>query len=144
MTDRFDPTALPIFGATPPAETPPNGHQQVPTISLAPTPTSARSLAGPIAGAAPVRAAAVPAPATVPPVPARPAVIAPGGIDWHQVAMLRAQASDQLTAALGEDRGMDPETERELGRTVEGLGVLRPTATDGGAHLLERFEIRIA
>jgi pilus assembly protein CpaF len=118
MTDRLDPTALPIFGATPPAETPPNGHGQVPTISLASPSTSARSLAGPIAGAAPVRAAAVPAPASVPPVPARPAVIAPGGIDWHQVAMLRAQASDQLTAALGEERGMDPETERELGRTI--------------------------
>ena len=112
MTDRLDPTSLPIFGATPP-----NGHHQVPTISLAPSPVapSARSLAGPIGGVArsPERPAPAPAPTAVPPPAARPTGVAPGGIDWNQVAMLRAQASDQLTAALGEERGMDPETERE-------------------------------
>ena len=32
--------------------------------------------------------------------------------------MLRAQASDELTAALGDERGTDPETECELGRAI--------------------------
>lgn len=41
-----------------------------------------------------------------------------GSIDWKQVAALRSQASEQLTAALGEERGADLETERELGRAI--------------------------
>ena len=34
MTDRLDPTALPIFGATPPAETPPNTATQTAKSSM--------------------------------------------------------------------------------------------------------------
>ena len=40
------------------------------------------------------------------------------GIDWQQVALFRSHASNQLTAALGEDRGQDRETEREIGRAI--------------------------
>ena len=47
-----------------------------------------------------------------------PAMTAAGEIDWQQVAMLRSLASDQLTSALGEQRGLDQETERELGRSI--------------------------
>lgn len=41
------------------------------------------------------------------------------GVDWQLVAAFRAQASDQLTRALGEDRAaLDPTAERELGRSI--------------------------
>jgi len=43
--------------------------------------------------------------------------------------MLRSQASDQLTAALGEERAMDPETEKELGRAII-QELLQTTAAD--------------
>ena len=117
MTDRLDPTSLPIFGTPTPVQAPPNGHQPAPTISLIPAPVrpAARSLAGAIGSAPPTEA---PRPAAAPPAPSRTVGIAPDGFDWPQVAMLRAQASDQLTAALGDERGADPETERELGRAI--------------------------
>ncbi|GAA1988770.1 hypothetical protein GCM10009718_27940 [Isoptericola halotolerans] len=58
------------------------------------------------------------APAQAPaPAPTRAPAQA-GSIDWKQVAALRSQASEQLTAALGEERGADLETERELGRAI--------------------------
>ena len=58
----------------------------------------------------------------------RPATPA-GKVDWQQVAVFRAQASNQLTAALGDQRGMDPETERELGRAII-LELLQSTAAE--------------
>ena len=135
MTDRLDPTSLPIFGAPTHSQPPPNGHP-VPTITVLPAPPApsrpaARSLAGPIGtpAQAPFVATAPAAAPILDKVTTRPAGVAPAGVDWQQVAMLRAQASDQLTAALGEERGMDPDTERELGRTII-QELLQTTAAD--------------
>ncbi|MFE5339685.1 ATPase, T2SS/T4P/T4SS family, partial [Isoptericola sp. NPDC056578] len=41
-----------------------------------------------------------------------------GAVDWKQVALLRSQASEQLTNRLGEERGIDLDAERELGRSI--------------------------
>ena len=42
-----------------------------------------------------------------------------GRVDWSQVAMFRSQASERLSAALGEDPGrLDREGQRELGRSI--------------------------
>lgn len=57
------------------------------------------------------RARATPA---VPAVPATPTV----KIDWHQVALFRAQTSERLVERLGEDKGKDLEAERELGKEI--------------------------
>lgn len=43
---------------------------------------------------------------------------APADMDWNQVAVFRSQASDQLTAALRNERDIDAETQRELGRSI--------------------------
>lgn len=136
MTESpMDPTNLPIFGGhTEPQEL--NGHGMSPTAqALAgrvtiraadppPVPTQAASN-----GAGP---AVLPTYLDLPsgplPAAARPAVPS-GAVDWQQVAMLRAQASAQLTAALGDQRGMDPETERELGRAII-QELLQTTAAD--------------
>jgi pilus assembly protein CpaF len=45
-------------------------------------------------------------------------IVADWQINWQEVALLRAQASDQLSAAVGEDRTMDPDAEREFGRSI--------------------------
>ena len=43
----------------------------------------------------------------------------PGGVDWSVVAALRAQASERLSAALGEDRArLDRSAQQELGRAI--------------------------
>src|SRR4051812_41692378 len=42
-----------------------------------------------------------------------------GGVDWSMVAVLRAQASQRLSTALGEDRArLDRQAQQELGRAV--------------------------
>ena len=46
------------------------------------------------------------------------ATTAPGAVDWKQVALLRSQASEQLTNRLGEERGIDLDAEREIGRSI--------------------------
>ena len=47
------------------------------------------------------------------------AVSGPGGVDWSVVAALRAQASERLSAALGEDRArLDRSAQQELGRAI--------------------------
>jgi Flp pilus assembly CpaF family ATPase len=55
-----------------------------------------------------VRPAARPAPAAAP----------AAKIDWHQVALFRAQASERLVERLGEDKGKDLDAERELGKQI--------------------------
>jgi len=137
----MDPTNLPIFGG----DTHPqalNGHAASPTaqafagrVTVHPSPPPLLAHHTPLDGSGP----------TVPPTylelpsgPSRPSGTQPaavkpsaptGPVDWQQVAMLRAQASDQLTAALGDQRGMDPETERELGRAII-QELLQTTAAD--------------
>ena len=45
--------------------------------------------------------------------------MAPAEVDWSVVAVLRAQASDRLSAALGEDRArLDRPAQQELGRAI--------------------------
>ncbi len=39
-------------------------------------------------------------------------------IDWKQVALFRSQASDRLSAATTDERGRDPEMDKELGRSI--------------------------
>lgn len=138
-----DPTHLPIFGGSDE-----HGPSAVPSPAPAVTPPrrpGAYALAGPISRqdhrSAPVYVSSF-APTLVPPPPPPPAdasrlptdtqpipvvpaaearqtaIRAESRIDWKQVAFYRARASDQLTAALGDERGLDPEAERELGRTI--------------------------
>jgi len=112
-----DPSNLPIFNRA--------------GIATAPRPAGAHALAGRISTAAPTAPVAPSAtgpsqfidlPSNEHAAPAfehRPVGTTPQGrIDWHLVAMLRSQASDQLTGRLGEERGMDLEAERELGRSI--------------------------
>ena len=44
--------------------------------------------------------------------------VPPVKIDWHQVALFRAQASERLVERLGEDKGKDLDAERELGKDI--------------------------
>lgn len=39
-------------------------------------------------------------------------------IDWKQIALFRSQASDRLSAATTDERGRDPEMDKELGRSI--------------------------
>ena len=41
-----------------------------------------------------------------------------GRVDWAQVALFRAAASDRLGAALASDPGLDRDGQRELGRSI--------------------------
>ena len=138
-----NPTDLPIF--TTPSPSPPDNVVRHPAAHalaghIAPGRTSAPGVPaampdrsghhGTVAGTAPTHADlpdALPVGTTSAP---RPWISDEDvEIDWQQVALLRSQASDQLTAALGEDRGMDPETEREQGRAII-QELLRTTAAD--------------
>lgn len=124
-----DPTSLPIFGgrSEPPAH---NGHASAPGARSLAGSLSARPLPAPTAVVSP-QPAALPTyldlPTPQPTPPRHPGQFE--GLDWTQVAILRSQASDQLTAALGEERGMDLETERELGRAII-QELLQTTAAD--------------
>lgn len=40
------------------------------------------------------------------------------GIDWGLIAAFRGQASEQLSAAVGEDRSLDPQAQQQLGRAI--------------------------
>uniref|UniRef100_UPI000AA32BA3 CpaF family protein n=1 Tax=Kribbia dieselivorans TaxID=331526 RepID=UPI000AA32BA3 len=51
------------------------------------------------------------------------------GVDWTQVAVLRAQASEQLTTALSERAYLDAAGQRELGRAII-LELLQTTAAE--------------
>lgn len=53
----------------------------------------------------------------VPKAPAAPPAPAVK-IDWHQVALFRAQASERLVERLGDDKGKDLDAERELGKEI--------------------------
>ncbi len=139
-----DLTDLPIFGGTGAPEPPEPLDLRSRHTHLQPVwppdhgprrRPSAADLAGQITGRRPAPPARTPQPPpgqSAPPQPAapifrsrptipdgRPAGPTPGsGIDWKQVSYFRSQASDQLTAAIGDERGMDRETERELGRAM--------------------------
>ena len=107
-----DPSALPLFAATPPEPRPGrvrsqfsmrpaiNGHE--PT-SL-PLPIGGHTVAANGAGA---------------PAARRRSADEHQGIDWALVADFRAQASDQLSAAIGADRGrLDRAGQEQLGRSI--------------------------
>jgi pilus assembly protein CpaF len=66
--------------------------------------------------------------------PAAPAVPAVK-IDWHQVAIFRAQASERLVERLGDDKGKDLVAERELGKQI-----IQTLLEDAAADLLHDGE----
>lgn len=112
-----DPTELPIFGG-PPHGVEPDGPTLNPITQM--RRPAAHALAGPI-GSHPADDRPRLVPVDTPVAPSAPRIPPPPhlGIDWQQVAMLRSQASDQLTAALANSgRGTDPETEKEIGRAI--------------------------
>lgn len=122
-----DPTSLPIFNGSRGEERTARGTVQVPRRA------GAHALAGQI-NPTPHHAPAA-TPPSLPPVPGPgpseghvvldlPAPTTAGaqrasldGVDWKKVAELRAQASNQLGAALGQEP-VDRETEREIGRSI--------------------------
>lgn len=126
----MDPTNLPIFGG----DTYPqalNGHTASPTAQALAGRVTVHPSTPPLVHHAPLDGsdpAALPTYLDLPSKPSgprgtqstgpvRPA--APTGpVDWKQIAVFRVQASNQLTAALGDQRGVDEETERELGRAI--------------------------
>ncbi|WP_307815614.1 CpaF family protein [Myceligenerans indicum] len=56
-------------------------------------------------------------------------------MDWQQVAMFRAQASERLVERLGEDRGKDVAADKETGRKI-----IRTIIDDAAADLLHDGE----
>jgi pilus assembly protein CpaF len=133
-----DPSALALFAPAPPERPAPaqrrpgrvrsqfsmrpptNGHQpatrsapppaQQSATHLTSRPSSLSALVGEDAGSA--RGAARPA-------AGRRTAGEQEGIDWALVAALRAQASDQLSAAIGQDRArLDRPAQEELGRSI--------------------------
>lgn len=119
MSQTPDPFDLPIFGAARPTDPRPG------EASDGPGPVG-QALAGHIEPATSpgVTAPAHTSPTAIPGLsPATNEALAssqgtPLDIDWAQVALFRTQASEQLTAALGEGRHQDRETEEEVGRTI--------------------------
>lgn len=59
------------------------------------------------------------------PAPAEPSV----QVDWQQVAVFRARASERLVEQLGEDRGKNLDAEKEIGREIIGT-ILDDAAAD--------------
>jgi len=107
-----DPTALPLFAATPPEPKPGRVRSQFSmrpaTEGHEPTPLSRQNWDHPVA-----------ANGGGPPVVRRRSADEHEGIDWALVAAFRAQASDQLSAAIGEDRGrLDRAGQEQLGRSI--------------------------
>ncbi|MGF0118788.1 CpaF family protein [Promicromonospora sp. Marseille-Q5078] len=119
-----DPTSLPIFGGTDPSTT-----TRPPAHALAGAIGAARTNAS-VPTAASVSTAVLDWPDHDDASPAgeEPPGVA-GSIDWKLVALLRSQASEQLTSALGDERGTDLDSERELGRALI-QELLQSTAAD--------------
>lgn len=148
MTDqRIDPTSLPVFGAVDDAAAPTDAIRHLeaaplPVVSHSPAQPAApaaHALAGRLPASKPASPwpVQVPVPAEAPagsdaahtfsrqvPVHARPTITlpAPGEssvqVDWQQVAVFRAQASERLVQELGEDRGKNLDAEKEVGREI--------------------------
>lgn len=107
-----DPTALPLF-ATAPAVSAPLARSSV-AVRLASAPANPSALPTHIDGLLPAGVDAFVAQLQ----PDRGSLSA-DGLDWGLVAAFRSQASDQLTSALGDERGrLDRETQQELGRSI--------------------------
>lgn len=104
-TSATDPTNLPLFA--PPANSPPRQGRVRSQFRLNPTSSTSTQ-------------ADSPAPQPPPRPPARqPGDVGVPGIDWSLVAAFRSQASEQLSAALGDDRSrLDRQGQRELGRSI--------------------------
>src|SRR4051794_25969495 len=105
-----DPSGLPLF-APPPS--PARGRVRS-TFTLSDRLAAAAEGRSSRAGQ-PFRVVRTPAPARPAPAPAP----VPRPVDWSVVAVLRSQASDRLSVALGEGRDrLGPGAQRELGRAV--------------------------
>jgi pilus assembly protein CpaF len=107
-----DPTALPLFAAMAPEPRP--GRVRSQFSMRPPTPGSEPVLLPPKVGDHPVSAGG--AGASIARVRSADEH---RGIDWAVVAAFRSQASDQLSSALGQDRGrLDRAGQEELGRSI--------------------------
>lgn len=118
-----DPASLPIFNPPAPTGPPRNGHRRpaaATRLRLAspdPVPAARPRVPGEYASTSPNGLGLPPAP-TAGSVRTRRAREGEG-LDWQLVAAFRAQASDQLTRALGEEHGgLNRDAERELGRSI--------------------------
>ena len=102
--DSSDPTSLPLFAAQPQ----PRPGRVRGSFSMAPGDGEARSAPRHVA------------PAGDDPAHALPRIHPYGGdLDWELVTAFRQQASDRLSAALGEERGhLTTAAQRERGRTI--------------------------
>jgi pilus assembly protein CpaF len=107
-----DPSALPLFAATPPDPRPGRIRSQ---FSMRPA-TDAHE---PTLLPRPIGGHPMAANAGVMPAARRRTADEHQGIDWALVAAFRSQASDQLSAAIGEDRGrLDRAGQEQLGRSI--------------------------
>jgi pilus assembly protein CpaF len=107
-----DPTALPLFAATPPEPRPGRVRSQFSMRPAAqghePAPLPRQIWGDPVA-----------ANGGGPPAVRRRSADEHQGMDWALVAAFRSQASDQLSAAIGEDRGrLDRAGQEQLGRSI--------------------------
>ena len=109
INGHADPAALPLF-APPPAQRPGRVRGGFTMTPTAVTPTTVTPRPEAHDGVTDRAAVAVPAALH------RPYA---GDLDWGLVAAFRQQASDRLSAALGEDRGhLTAPAQRERGRTI--------------------------
>lgn len=149
----FDPTSLPLFAhqGVPDEQT---GHRDEVAQRLAagagsvspydrraapgdtpPPPSWGTTPAAPDrAGPLPLDPAPAPAPAfagyaTVPAQRLTGDIAHDSGLDWSQIAELRTQASEMLTGALQDHRHLEPEAQRELGRSII-VELLQTTASN--------------
>ena len=107
-----DPTALPLFAATPPEPRPGRVRSQ---FSMRPNTDGHDPIPGPRQN----WREPVDAHSGGPPAARRRTADEHQGIDWALVAAFRSQASDQLSAAIGEDRGrLDRAGQEQLGRSI--------------------------
>jgi len=107
-----DPSALSLFAATPPEPRPGRVRSQ---FSMRPN-TDGHD---PIPGPRQIWGDPVVVNGYGPPAARRRSADEHQGIDWALVAAFRAQASDQLSAAIGEDRGrLDRAGQEQLGRSI--------------------------
>lgn len=120
-----DPTALPLFAAAPPATKPGRVRSQFslrpPTDGHEPT-SLPRQINGHPVGTNSANG----------PTARQRTADEHQGIDWAVVAAFRSQASDQLSAAIGADRGhLSRAAQEELGRWI----ILELLASEAGGNL---------
>jgi pilus assembly protein CpaF len=112
--DSDDPADLPLFAAAPA----PRPGRVRSTFSLRIDPVTGRD-DGEASAASPPEAFLVRNPPQAWGQPHRDRRMGRIGVDWSLVARLRAQASERLSASLGDEQGhLDREAQQEIGRSI--------------------------